>query len=240
VSLLKPQHDKVLNFDLSSDLWVAADSVPNAKGTGKTAKVTYAVGQAQGPILLADLEFASYKVSQQAFCESRDVVYHHCLIYSCHVVRVDPSSDHPANIGLIGLGPGSVSEIFTTLNSDDGSPPVDNIFAQNKSSPNFISVLLGRSDDPSNPFPGDLTIGTYLDGYEDIQNQPQLGVDTAKHGNQHWSILLDADGIIGPNGGAISVKTTVSSTKNSKQLTAFFDTGYVQLHLYCFVLDFHP
>jgi hypothetical protein len=192
----------------SSDLWVAADSVPNAKGTGKTAKVTYAVGEAEGPIMMAELEFAEYKVPQQAF------------------FQVQPDSSHPANIGLIGLGPGDVSTIFTTLNSDSGAPPVDSIFNQNKSSPNFLSVLLGRSDDPDNPFPGDLTIGTYLDGYEAIQNQPQLTVDTAKHGNQHWSILLDPDGIIGPNGDSIPLQTTVSSTKNSQQLTAFFDTGF--------------
>lgn len=144
-----------------------------------------------------------------------------------HAVQVDPSSDHPANVGLIGLGPGKVSQIYSTLSNNQGSPPVDNIFSQNKSSPNFISVLLGRSDDPDNPFPGDLTVGTYLEGHEDIQNQPKLGVDTAKHGNQHWSILLDAGGIIGPDGGSVPVKTGVSSTKNSQQLTAFFDTGYV-------------
>jgi hypothetical protein len=62
---------------------VAADSVPNAKGTGKTAKVTYAVGEAEGPIMMAELEFAEYKVPQQAFCKSHAVsVYQHYLIYS--------------------------------------------------------------------------------------------------------------------------------------------------------------
>ena len=120
-----------------------------------------------------------------------------------------------------------MSQIMTTLNNDTAGPPVDRIFAQNKSSPNFISVTLGRSDDPDNKWPGDLTVGTYLPGYEDIQDQPKLPVITAKGGNQHWSILLDANGFIGPNGAALPTQSTVSSTKNKKQLTAFFDSGYV-------------
>jgi hypothetical protein len=120
-----------------------------------------------------------------------------------------------------------VSEIRATLNSASGDTPVDRIFNQNHSSPNFISILLGRSNDPDNPWPGDITVGTVLDGYEDILNQPKLDVATAKSGNQHWSIIIDPDGIIGPNGEAVPVQTTVSSTKNSTQLTGFLDSGYV-------------
>ncbi|KIM80490.1 hypothetical protein PILCRDRAFT_822588 [Piloderma croceum F 1598] len=192
----------------SSDLWVAADSVPNATTTGKTVKVQYAVGEADGPILLADLEFAEYKVSNQAF------------------FLVEPDSNHPVSQGIIGLGPGSVSAIRDTLNSDSGDTAVDRIFNQNHSSSNFISVLLGRSDDPDNPWPGDITVGTVMEGYEEILNQPKLDVATAKNGNQHWSVVIDPDGIIGPNGEAVPVQTTVSSTKNSTQLTGFFDTGF--------------
>ena len=43
---------------------------------------------------------------------------------------------------------------------------------------------------------------------------------------QHWQTLLDADGIIGPNGKVVDVTTGVSSTSNDKQLTVVFDTGY--------------
>lgn len=223
----------------SSDLWVAADSVPNTKSTGKTTKVQYAVGEAEGPILLADLEFAEYKVPNQSFCKSHaNPLSLHCSIYLTtswcnHIVLVQPDNNHPANQGLIGLGPGSVSEIRATLNSASGDTPVDRIFNQNHSSPNFISILLGRSNDPDNPWPGDITVGTVLDGYEDILNQPKLDVATAKSGNQHWSIIIDPDGIIGPNGEAVPVQTTVSSTKNSTQLTGFLDSGYVLRNLPC-------
>lgn len=131
----------------------------------------------------------------------------------------------------MGLGPFTVSQIANTLSTNisslQGLPPVDSIFLQNKTTPNYLTVLLGRADDPDNKFPGDLTIGEILPGYEDIQKQPKLLADHAQFGNQHWSTLLDEDGIIGPSGKAISAKTNVSSTKNKAQLTAMFDTGFV-------------
>jgi len=215
----------------SSDLWVAANSVPNTKTTGKTAKVKYAVGEAEGPILMADLEFAEYNVPNQSFCKSRVLPLHFSILSHwlvSRIVLVEPDKNHPANQGLIGLGPASVSAVRNVINSDSGNPPVDRIFSQNQSSPNFITILLGRSDDPDNPFPGDLTVGTALEGYEEILNQPKLPIATAKSGNLHWAIVIDPDGIIGPNGQPVPVQTTVSSTKNPTQLTGFFDTGYVR------------
>ena len=69
----------------SSDLWVSG-TVPNAKNTGATASVQYAVGAAQGavfsfihvqlptiltpykgPVQTADLTLLGYTVSNQAF-----------------------------------------------------------------------------------------------------------------------------------------------------------------------------
>lgn len=115
---------------------------------------------------------------------------------------------------------------LTTSKKDmQGLPPVDEIFTQSKLTPNYITILLGRSDDPDNRFPGDLTIAELLPGYEDIIKEPKLSVQDAKFGNQHWSILIDQDGIIGPGGEAIPVETNVSSTRNKAQLTAMFDTG---------------
>lgn len=129
----------------------------------------------------------------------------------------------------MGLGPYQTSAVAGALTTDKhdikGLPPVDSIFQQNKSAPNYLTVLLGRADDPSDKFPGDLTIGELLPGYDDVQQQPKLQVEDAKFGNQHWSVLLDADGIMGPDGKSIPAKTNVSSTKNKKQLTAVFDTG---------------
>ena len=64
---------------------------------------------------------------------------------------------------------------------------------------------------------------------ENITNQPQLPVTTnpsSQSSNQHWQVLLDPDGIIGPDGQPIHYLTHVSSTKNPSQLTAIFDTDF--------------
>ena len=64
---------------------------------------------------------------------------------------------------------------------------------------------------------------------ENVTNQPMLPVTTnpsSQSGNQHWQVLLDSDGIIGPDGQPIYSQTHVSSTKNTSQLTAIFDTDF--------------
>lgn len=50
----------------SSDLW-AIGQIPNTQDTGKTGSVSYAVGQASGPILTTPLTFAGFNVTSQAF-----------------------------------------------------------------------------------------------------------------------------------------------------------------------------
>lgn len=54
---------------ISTDLWVGG-VVPGATPSGKTAKVQYAIGSAQGPVQFADLEFLKFKVPDQAFSMS--------------------------------------------------------------------------------------------------------------------------------------------------------------------------
>jgi len=54
---------------ISTDLWVGGD-VPGAKSSGKTAKIHYAVGSAEGPIQFAKLGFLGFNVSDQAFSGS--------------------------------------------------------------------------------------------------------------------------------------------------------------------------
>ena len=132
--------------------------------------------------------------------------------------------------GFLGLGPNSGSRIHASLNNQpQGDTVLDRIFRQNLSSPNFLTVLLGRSSDPAEKYPGDITVGEVLQGLENITSQPQVPVtvlQTLDSSNQHWQVLLDEDGIIGPDGQPILVKTGVQSTLNPNQLTAFFDTGF--------------
>lgn len=144
-------------------------------------------------------------------------------------VQQTPSGSNAAGTGLIGLGPNFGSQVFNAIGDSSGDAVLDRIFKQNTSTPNYITILLGRHDDPTDTFPGDLTVGEVLPGYEAVTSQPKLDVSqVAKNtiGNQHWQTLLDADGVIGPDGEPISVTTGVSSTPNKKQLTAVFDSGF--------------
>ncbi|KAI9059263.1 acid protease [Trametes sanguinea] len=198
----------------SSDLWVAGN-VPNNKETGKETKVQYAVDAVEGSILTASLEFAGYTVDDQAF------------------INVSPSAENPDGNGLIGLGPNTGSQVRDTLGSSAGDPVLDRIFRQNTSTPNYITILLGRIRDPTDSPTGDLTVGEILPGYEQVTSQPKLPVSVLASnnaGNQHWQVLLDSDGIIGPAGNNVidelNVKTAVDSTSNDKQLTVVLDTGY--------------
>lgn len=77
--------------------------------------------------------------------------------------------------GLIGLGPSSGSSVRALGNSAAANLPLDRIFTSN------------ASDDPQEPYPGDLTVGDILTDYQDILNQPWLPVTiTPLQGGQHW------------------------------------------------------
>lgn len=128
--------------------------------------------------------------------------------------------------GLVGLGPSSGSSVRALGDSAAANPPLDRIFMSNTSLPPSIAILLQRSDDPQEPYPGDLAIGEVLTNYQDILNQPRLPVTIAPlQGGQHWQTLLDVNGLIGPNGQPIEIKTQVTGAQ-TQNATVFFDTGF--------------
>ncbi|KAJ7758113.1 aspartic peptidase domain-containing protein [Mycena maculata] len=195
----------------SSDLWVAANSVSGAASTGKAATISYASGSATGPVMTGSVDFAGYSVASQAF------------------INVTPDSDHPVGQGLIGLGPSEGSVVYQAFDSDEGNTILNNIFLQNTSTPNYMTFLLGRIDDPSDTFPGELTVGEVLSNYTNITSQPKLSVTTvaiSDDANQHFQLLLDADGFIGPNGNPIAISSVVSATSNKNQATVVIDSGF--------------
>ncbi|KAF7298776.1 Peptidase A1 domain-containing protein [Mycena indigotica] len=203
----------------SSDLWVAG-TVASGTSTGKAATINYASGGASGPVQLASVGFAGYTIPKQAF------------------IQVVPDKDHPVGQGLIGLGPSEGSVIHQAFEAaadeHTGHTVLDNIFLQNTATPNYITFLLGRLNDPSGSFRGDLTVGEVLT----VQNNTNLSaildapklkvteVSLANSANQHFQVLLDPLGFIGPDGNPIPVVTQVSSTSNKKQATVIIDTGF--------------
>ncbi len=83
--------------------------------------------------------------------------------------------------------------------------------------------------DPTDVFSGEISIGELLDGYSNVESEPKLEVTfvpTDEPTEQHFQILLDEDGIIGPDGKPIPITTEVKQTSNSKQATAILDTGF--------------
>lgn len=85
---------------------------------------------------------------------------------------------------------------------------------------------------------GQISVGSVLPSYEDITKQPKLSALKDQDGIQHWQTLLDANGIIGPDGNNITTKTTISNPTegSANQFHVAFDTGFtfpqVCLHMF--------
>ena len=147
-------------------------------------------------------------------------------------VEMTPSSTSPAGKGLVGLGPRYGSQVLAAMNdSSAGDPPIDRIFALNTAIPNYITVLLNRPNDTAETYTGEMTISEILPEFQNITSQPNVSVSVLQSkisADQHFSILLDSDGIIGPDGNAIKVTSnaTYAPTHDNSQLQVVFDTGF--------------
>ncbi|KAG8214531.1 aspartic peptidase domain-containing protein [Butyriboletus roseoflavus] len=191
----------------SSDLWVSSP-VPAALPQKYQTSVSYASGSASGNVMSATLKFAGFSITSQFFIEA-------------------PQGNAAAGAnGLIGLGPSSGSSVRALGGSAAANPPLDRIFTSNASVSPLIAILLQRSDDSDEPYPGDLAVGEVLADYQDIFNQPRHPVTLAPLASgQHWQTLLDVNGIIGPNGKPIQIKTQVTGAQ-TQNATVVFDTGF--------------
>jgi len=138
---------------------------------------------------------------------------------------------------MIGLGPSSTSPIRNSIEklnqNSNGLPILDRIFRENSTVPNHLTFLLSRDQSTEgirtlDQFPAQLTIGTVIPGLEAVLDAPKLPVIRDQFGVQHWQSLLDANGIIGPDGQRISTTTSVPnpSAGSTDQLHVMFDTGF--------------
>lgn len=172
----------------------------------------------------ATFDFAGFSIPSQFYSEAISFVW----LILAHLLAVDAPDGNaaPGADGLIGLGPSSGSSVRDSANSSAANPPLDRIFTSNSSLSPTIAILLQRSDDPDEPYPGDLAVGEVLPDYQDILSQPRHAVTLAPlQGGQHWQTLLDINGIIGPNGKPIQIKTQVTGAQ-SPNATVIFDTGF--------------
>jgi hypothetical protein len=133
-------------------------------------------------------------------------------------------------IRIWSTGPDFGSQNFLAFGAtvDTGDTPLANIFKQEPSTPNFISFILGRADEnskePIAAFPGELTIGEIIPGYEAISNQPKLTIpkNVEEKRNQHYSALLDN---VKVRGKTVTLPPTTVSGNNGKPV-AVFDSGF--------------
>ncbi|KAF8342240.1 aspartic peptidase domain-containing protein [Cantharellus anzutake] len=204
----------------SSDLWVTG-SVPNATSLNADGSIAYAIGNAGGPILSAQVDFSDFTVQKQAFMQVNDTTSFGALA-SIGVT------------GLAGLGPGFSSVIKNKVGSA-GDTLLDNIFQAcicahcplNRTTSNFVTFLLNRrlkSDNGTTH--GEFTISEVLPGYDEVLSEPKLPVNELKGSdklNQHWTTVLDA--ITGPDGKNISLGSIVDGTPKGKLVT-ILDSGF--------------
>ncbi|EMD40139.1 hypothetical protein CERSUDRAFT_71923 [Gelatoporia subvermispora B] len=199
----------------SSDLWVTGN-VSGTTDLGISASLSYAVGNADGDINTATLQFGNYTVQDQAFV----------LVTDTSSFSVD--IDQQGYEGLIGIGPPTGSVIREKVKDARGDSVLNRIFSQNTTASNYLTILLNREGDPMSNFTGQLSVSEVVPGYESIEQMPKLSVEMTHKltdEDQHWQTYTDVNGVIGPDGQPIEVDSIVPKAPDG-QLVVIFDSGY--------------
>ncbi|KDR82582.1 hypothetical protein GALMADRAFT_237974 [Galerina marginata CBS 339.88] len=204
----------------SSDLWVHfPGTVPtaNMNDTGNSISLSYAVGKTNGEVMKGSVQLGNTTMTNQAF------------------LFVNDTSTFTSNIGaqgysgLLGLGPNEGGVIQKKFKDGSGDNLLQRIFASDKSTDNYISLLLSRKNDPGANFTGQFTVSEVVPGYEKVTSMPKLDVETVNRilkSDQHWQALTDKDkGIIGPDGTPIQMSSIVPRAPDG-QYVAVIDSGY--------------
>ncbi|KAH9858732.1 aspartic peptidase domain-containing protein [Lenzites betulinus] len=190
---------RVLVDSGSADLWVAGD-VPGAQGGPHNTTIKYSNGVVNGPIETATLGLGGFNIDNQSF------------------VQQPVTGSFTEGSGVMGIGPSSLSWTLANLGSPSGNTVLDDLFGQFSSLPTFMTMILGRSSDPSAPVPGQLTIGEVISSFSDIQSSAQLSIERVNF-NRYWMVALDLGGIIGPDATPIAASV-------DKQLKVVFDATH--------------
>ena len=157
-----------------------------------------------------------------------------CIAHRCSRIQVanqsfldvsdanNPALSYGAQ-GLLGLGFTSLSNIDYLINqtgSSAGRSFLFNAFSIDPQEPNFISFALSRSKDDQDEVSGAMTIGEYVQEYEQIEQTPAISTWPVKH-PQRWNVLLEAVHI-GARPVAVTSKVPGAPTNRA---VALLDTG---------------
>jgi hypothetical protein len=102
-----------------------------------------------------------------------------------------------------------------------------------------ITFYLDRANGTAISNNGMLTIDEVLPQYSNITSYTKLTVDKVHRltdADQHWQVLTDANGIIGPDGNTITLKSIAPSAPKG-QLVAVIDTGFTLTQVPRYVSD---
>lgn len=129
----------------------------------------------------------------------------------------------------LGFGTEITSPIARVVNQTTGNPTAGqsflfNSFAQNPTLPNFLSVLLGRTDDQEATANGIFSISEYIESYEEVANAPkvqQFLSDELPASAGQWTFLVDEFKI---NGISFPLNSSIPGVPSGKVL-ALLDTG---------------
>ncbi|KAJ1308995.1 hypothetical protein OPQ81_004677 [Rhizoctonia solani] len=195
----------------SSDLWIRSTGITGSRTSDILGNITYGIGWAAGPISQANVSFAGFNVSSQAFM----------LATSANNPILDWGAD-----GLLGLGLNSLSKVDHLVNSTGGSwgrTLLYNIFSQSPRTPNFIAFLLQRSEHFLNETAeGSFTIGELEPEYESAISATEAIPIWPMVNPTRWSVLIDSYDTTG------AVPHTLSSTVSgvpSGKAVALLDSG---------------
>ncbi|KLO07895.1 acid protease [Schizopora paradoxa] len=207
----------------STDLVAFAEAfIPNATNLTIPVADKFGEGEAIGFLEQGTAGIGNFAIPNQTFTQ----------------FQTEGDFDGPTGLnGILGLGPRFFSISFYSLAGTPRALMVpDRIFAANPGIPHILTIQYSRilSDDKGavSQDGGNFTVGTVLsdDGLEAVQEQPKLPVsqDPSTILHQHWEVLLDADGITGPDGRPINTTSVFknSGSSDKRQLRAFFDSGF--------------
>ena len=127
----------------------------------------------------------------------------------------------------MGIGFDAGSIIRGKVGDGAGDTPLSRVFQQNKTTQNYVSLQLDRANDPTDTITGQITISELVSGNESIASQPKLYLKDAfmDSSNQHWAIITDNNGVLGPDGSSISVESIVPHVSGG-QMVAVLDSGF--------------
>jgi hypothetical protein len=120
-----------------------------------------------------------------------------------------------------------------------GYSVLNRIFVENKVSSPYITFYLDRANGTVVSNTGMMTIDEVLPQYSNITSYPKLTVDKVHRltdADQHWQVLTDTNGIIGPDGNTITLDSIVPSAPDG-QLVAVLDTGFTLTQVPRYVSD---